>query len=63
MPKLSERQSLLNSLDDLILELILYDDDETAEFDELMELSYVVDNSRFLHDRTPIHQLFVMGLS
>ena len=53
MPRTSERKVLLSSLEGIVTQLALEGEDESAEFDEMMDIYASVESTRFLHNRVP----------
>jgi DDE superfamily endonuclease len=53
MPKISDRQRLIQELDELI-RLSIINDDDNSDLEELMELRWSVEETRFINPRIPI---------
>ena len=53
MPTFSERAALLKDIERLLTLMILYDDDETEDFEEFMDLHHSISSQRYMNDRAP----------
>jgi len=54
MPKVSERQQIIRDLDKLIELHIIYNDDNSGDFHEFIELQWLLNAARFVNPKTPI---------
>ena len=56
MPRVSERQKLIYELDLMIKVLASYDEEETCEFKELLDIKGMLESSRFINFKTIIEK-------
>lgn len=54
MPRTSERRWILQEIDNLLEYMILADDDESEEFEDIIELRAFIESKRFLTSKTAI---------
>ena len=52
MPRSTDRACLLKDLENLIRMMMLFDDDKTEDFEDMMELYSVISGSRYIQQRT-----------
>ena len=53
MPRISERQGFLTSVDRILRYIVAFDEERSRDFEEILEISILLHSSRFLHLRTP----------
>lgn len=53
MPKLSERRNLILNFERILKWLAIFDEEKSKYFEEILELTFLLHNSRFLHARQP----------
>jgi hypothetical protein len=51
MPKVSERQIVIRELDRMVRTLAMFGDDNTKDFNDLMDFMAFIESSRYLHHR------------
>ena len=54
MPKISERQRLIEDIDELLEKIMLDDDDNTEDLEDIFELKIFIESSRFISSRKTI---------
>ena len=54
MPRLSERQALIDDIESILKELAIHGDEKTADFSELFDLRASLDEARYLNLRKHI---------